>query len=65
MIEMITGFCSLINGGYYYEPHMVDRITNASGATVKNIEPVPTTKCLILSISKPASCEEERKQKRE
>lgn len=39
MIEMITGFCSLINGGYYYEPHMVDRITNASGATVKNIEP--------------------------
>ncbi len=39
MIEMITGFCSLINGGYYYEPHMVDRITNASGATVANIEP--------------------------
>lgn len=39
MIEMITGFCSLINGGDYYEPHMVDRITNSSGATVKNIEP--------------------------
>ncbi len=39
MIEMITGFCSLVNGGYYYEPHVVDRITNASGATVKNIEP--------------------------
>ncbi|MDE6674328.1 MAG: cell division protein FtsI [Acetatifactor sp.] len=39
MIEMITGFCALINGGYYYEPHMVDRITNASGATVENIEP--------------------------
>ena len=39
MIQMITGFCSLINGGYYYEPHMVDKITNASGATVQNIEP--------------------------
>ena len=39
MIEMITGFCSLINCGSYYEPHMVDRITNSSGATVKNIEP--------------------------
>ena len=39
MIEMITGFSSLINGGYYYEPHLVDRITNASGATVENIEP--------------------------
>lgn len=39
MIEMITGFCSLVNGGYYYEPHVVKKITNASGATVKNIEP--------------------------
>ena len=39
MIEMITGFSSLINGGYYYEPHVVDKITNASGATVQNIEP--------------------------
>lgn len=39
MIQMITGFCSLINGGYYYEPHMVSKITNAHGATVENIEP--------------------------
>lgn len=39
MIQMITGFSSLINGGYYYEPHMVDKITNISGATVENIEP--------------------------
>ena len=39
MIEMITGFCALINGGYYYEPHMVNKITNAGGATVENIEP--------------------------
>lgn len=39
MIEMITGFCSLINGGYYYEPHVVNKITNSSGATVQNIEP--------------------------
>ncbi len=39
MIEMITGFCSLINGGYYYEPHVVNKITNASGATVQNIDP--------------------------
>lgn len=39
MIQMITAFSSLINGGYYYEPHLVSKITNASGATVKNIEP--------------------------
>ena len=39
MIQMITGFCSLINGGNYYEPHLVDKITTSSGATVENIEP--------------------------
>ena len=39
MIQMITGFCSLINGGHYYEPHMVSKITNSSGATIENIEP--------------------------
>ena len=39
MIEMITSFASLINGGYYYEPHIVKRIVSSSGATIKNIEP--------------------------
>lgn len=39
MIQMITGFCSLINGGYYYEPHMVSKIVTSGGATVENIEP--------------------------
>lgn len=39
MIQMITGFCSLINGGNYYAPHLVSRITTADGATIENIEP--------------------------
>ena len=39
MIQMISGFCSLINGGYYYQPHVVTRIINDEGATVRNIEP--------------------------
>ena len=39
MIQMIAGYCSLINGGYYYEPHIVDKITNSAGATIRNIEP--------------------------
>lgn len=39
MIQMISAFSSLINGGYYYEPHMVKKIVNSSGATVSNIEP--------------------------
>ncbi len=39
MIEMASAFSSVINGGYYYEPHMVSKIVNSSGNTVKNIEP--------------------------
>lgn len=39
MIQMMAGFCSLINGGNYYEPHMVSKIISPSGATVRNIEP--------------------------
>lgn len=39
MIQMITGYSSLVNGGYYYEPHLVDKVTNSSGATIENIEP--------------------------
>lgn len=39
MIQMMSAFCSLINGGYYYEPHMVKKIVSPSGATVQNIEP--------------------------
>lgn len=39
MIQMISGFCSLINGGNYYEPRLVKKILSPTGATVRNIEP--------------------------
>ena len=39
MIEMASAFSSIINGGYYYEPHVVSKIINSNGDTVKNIEP--------------------------
>ncbi len=39
MIQMITAFCSLVNGGYYYEPHMVSQILSADGSVIENIEP--------------------------
>lgn len=39
MIEMAAAFSSVINGGYYYEPHVVSKIINSNGDTVKNIEP--------------------------
>lgn len=39
MIQMITGYAALVNGGYYYEPHMVSKILSSSGSVIKNIEP--------------------------
>ena len=39
MIQVVSGFCSLINGGYYYEPHMVNKVVSSNGATIQNIEP--------------------------
>lgn len=39
MIQMITGFSALVNGGYYYEPHVVNKITASDGSVVQNIEP--------------------------
>lgn len=40
MIQELAAFCSVINGGYYYEPHVVSRILDEDGNVVKNIEPV-------------------------
>ena len=39
MIQMIAGYAALVNGGYYYEPHVVNRILTSGGSVVKNIEP--------------------------
>lgn len=36
MIQMVAGFSSLINGGYYYEPHVVKQIVTEDGDLVKN-----------------------------
>lgn len=38
MTQMMAAFCSLINGGNYYQPHMVKKITDKNGSTVKNID---------------------------
>lgn len=39
MIQMAAAYCSLINGGSYYEPHVVKQILNDQGAVVQKIEP--------------------------
>ncbi len=40
MTQMIAGFSSLINGGNYYEPHIVKQIRDDSGNVVENRNPV-------------------------
>lgn len=39
MHQMVAGFASLINGGYYYEPHFVKRIETNGGEVVSTIKP--------------------------
>lgn len=40
MIQMVSAFSACINGGHYYQPHVVKKIMDSSGGTVENIEPV-------------------------
>lgn len=52
MIQMMTGFCSLINGGNYYEPHIVKEIQNEDGIVVDSVDPVVVKKTVSEHTSK-------------
>ena len=39
MIQVATGFSSLINGGIYYQPYLVSKVVGADGGTVSVTEP--------------------------
>lgn len=36
MIQMVSGFSSLVNGGYYYEPHVVKEVQTEDGNLIEN-----------------------------
>lgn len=38
MIQQAAAYCSLINGGYYYQPRMVSRVLNSEGAIIEDID---------------------------
>lgn len=40
MTQMAAGFCSLINGGEYYQPHVVKQIQDENGNVTENKDPV-------------------------
>jgi stage V sporulation protein D (sporulation-specific penicillin-binding protein) len=52
MIQMITGFCSLINGGNYYQPQIVKELQNDEEIVVQNFEPVLLKKTVTEETSK-------------
>ncbi len=41
MVQLASAFSSLINGGYYYQPHLVRKIIDENGNTVQNVENSP------------------------
>lgn len=51
MMQMASAFASLINGGTYYEPHVVMAIKNSEGATIEKISPVVVTKTVSADTS--------------
>jgi len=39
MIQMASAFASVINGGYYYQPYLVEKVLDADGKTISKTEP--------------------------
>ncbi len=52
MVQMAATFASVINGGNYYEPHVVKELQSASGETVKTFEPVLVTQTVSAQTSR-------------
>ena len=52
MLQLAAGFNSLINGGNYYEPHVVKQIRDADGNVIENKTPVLTKKTISEETSK-------------
>lgn len=46
MVQMAANFASIINGGYYYQPHLLKEICSESGDTMKRVEPVLVTQTI-------------------
>lgn len=51
MTQMASAFCSLINGGYYYEPHVVKQIQDENGNVIETKDPVLLRKTISAETS--------------
>ncbi len=52
MTQLGAGFCSIINGGHYYEPHVVKEIQDQNGNVLEKIEPKITSETISEETSK-------------
>lgn len=52
MPQIASGFCSLINGGYYYTPHVVKSIEAVDGTVIKNYDTTPVKQTVTAETSK-------------
>ena len=51
MIQQLAAFCSVINGGYYYQPRVVSEITDSNGSVVETIEAKMLKQVISTSVS--------------
>jgi len=51
MIELGTGFCSVINGGYYYQPHIVKQIVDEDGNVVEDVSKILVRRTISEDVS--------------
>lgn len=51
MIQEINAMCSVVNGGYYYQPHLVTKIRDSSGNVIKSVTPVLMKQTISAQIS--------------
>ena len=51
VIQLGSAFCSLVNGGNLYQPHIVRKITDADGNTINTIDPTIVKQTISQSTS--------------
>jgi stage V sporulation protein D (sporulation-specific penicillin-binding protein) len=51
MVQLAAAFCSVINGGYYYQPHVVSQIVKSNGSIVETADTQPVKQTVTKTTS--------------
>ncbi len=52
MVQEAAAFSTVVNGGYYYQPHVVRQILSSDGTSVETVEPILLRQPISTSVSK-------------